>query len=159
MKRFVCLPCRPQLTSGPTFITLEECLCVHLPAVQLTRGDLSRGVFIAGTYRWIVSHPGVDPDNVRYVRGCTKECAESTFCLLVSSSHHRSWPFLRAHFFNLSTLCSTWTGIDFINRTSSSASSILHHYKASPNSHLFSDRPPALQRQSHQPRTRRAPPS
>ena len=99
-------------------------LCIFTRGAVDTRRSFTGSIY--SWYRWIVSHPGVDPDNVKYVRGCTKECAESTFCLSVSSSHHRSWPFLRAHFFNPSTLCSTWTGIDFINRTSSS--SLLLHY-------------------------------
>ena len=49
----VCLSALPTSThfwsQPPKPLKIEESLCVNFPAVQLTRGDLSRGVFIAGT--------------------------------------------------------------------------------------------------------------
>ena len=90
---------------------------------------------------WVVSHRGVNIDNVNYVPGASRNVR-----LFAASLTHP--PFLRAYFFTPSTLGSTSTNLDG-NR--------LLSFFAQP---LFcAGQPPGQRRQSRQRRTRCARPS
>ena len=65
VKRFVC---QPGVTSDD-LITLEESLCTLACGVFGRESSIYRG-------RLIVSHVGVNIDNVKYVRWCNEECAQ-----------------------------------------------------------------------------------